>query len=99
MGAKIMPIDYTKMDKHVSILDGKKSGCKAENGEFSCRVKIPTKYRDDKKAKSFGFIIENGETFIENDIEHVWYVSCRMIAKMDMVNFHDSISDDDKLKI
>ena len=94
-----MSINYAKMDKMVHVLDGKKSGCKAEDGEFSCRVKIPVTHRNDKKAKSFGFIVESGQSFTEDKVEYIWYVSCRMIAKKDMISFHDNLSDDDKFKI
>ena len=92
-----MSIDYTKMDNMVKLLDGKKSGCKAEDGEFSCEVKIPVTHRNDKKAKSFGFLFKSLATI--DKIDYVWYVSCRMIAKMDMINFHDNLSDDEKFKI
>ena len=94
-----MSIDYAKMDKHVSILDGKKSECKSLDGEFSCRVKIPTTHRDDKKANEYGFIIESGESFTEKDVEYVWYVSCRIIDRKRMIKFHNDLSEDEQIKI
>ena len=94
-----MSIDYAKMDKHVSILDGKKSECKSSDGEFSCRVKIPITHRNDKKAKEYGFIIESGVPFTEKDVEYVWYVSCRIIDRKHMIRFHNELSEDDQIKI
>ena len=98
-----MSIDYAKMDKHVSILDGKKSGCKSMDGEFQCRIKIPITHQNDKKAKEYGFIIETGVPFTEKvnekDVEFVWYVSCRIIDRKHMIKFHNDLSEDEQTKV